>query len=417
MSELINNAQKRRELLKHMILQIHKGEAPEAVKKQLVRLMGQVPYADVVIAEQELIAEGMPQKEILALCDLHSQALRGVVTESEKKVPPGHPVHTFQEENKALEWELASVRKLFDEVKELPDDADATELFMAIRGHFNNLLDVEKHYLRKENLLFPYLEKHGITGPSTVMWGKHDETRELLKASMEALEGVQKITAGEAKSVIDLVLKPAVDSIEEMILKEEQILFPMALDALTEDEWVEIYRQSPEIGYCLVAPEERWEVAVERGEPEITADQERIQLPSGSFTPKELNAILNTIPFDLTFVDKDDTVRYFTEGRERIFARSRAILGRKVQRCHPPSSVHIVERILSDFRSGRENRAAFWINMKGRFIHIEYFALRDENGEYLGTLEVSQDLTEKRKLTGEQRLLNYVREEENNGKK
>ncbi|HHM23443.1 MAG TPA: DUF438 domain-containing protein, partial [Bacteroidetes bacterium] len=213
MSELINNAQKRRELLKHMILQIHKGEAPEAVKKQLVRLMGQVPYADVVIAEQELIAEGMPQKEILALCDLHSQALRGVVTESEKKVPPGHPVHTFQEENKALEWELASVRKLFDEVKELPDDADATELFMAIRGHFNNLLDVEKHYLRKENLLFPYLEKHGITGPSTVMWGKHDETRELLKASMEALEGVQKITAGEAKSVIDLVLKPAVDSI------------------------------------------------------------------------------------------------------------------------------------------------------------------------------------------------------------
>ncbi|HHM23735.1 MAG TPA: DUF438 domain-containing protein, partial [Bacteroidetes bacterium] len=172
-----------------------------------------------------------------------------------------------------------------------------------------------------------------------------------------------------------------------------------------------------EIGYCLVAPEERWEVAVERGEPEITADQERIQLPSGSFTPKELNAILNTIPFDLTFVDKDDTVRYFTEGRERIFARSRAILGRKVQRCHPPSSVHIVERILSDFRSGRENRAAFWINMKGRFIHIEYFALRDENGEYLGTLEVSQDLTEKRKLTGEQRLLNYVREEENNGKK
>ena len=417
MSELINNAQKRRELLKHMILQIHKGEAPEAVKKQLVRLMGQVPYADVVIAEQELIAEGMPQKEILALCDLHSQALRGVVTESEKKVPPGHPVHTFQEENKALEWELASVRKLFDEVKELPDDADATELFLAIRGHFNNLLDVEKHYLRKENLLFPYLEKHGITGPSTVMWGKHDETRELLKASMEALEGVQKITAGEAKSVIDLVLKPAVDSIEEMILKEEQILFPMALDALTEDEWVEIYRQSPEIGYCLVAPEERWEVAVERGEPEITADQERIQLPSGSFTPKELNAILNTIPFDLTFVDKDDTVRYFTEGRERIFARSRAILGRKVQRCHPPSSVHIVERILSDFRSGRENRAAFWINMKGRFIHIEYFALRDENGEYLGTLEVSQDLTEKRKLTGEQRLLNYVREEENNGKK
>jgi len=308
------------------------------------------------------------------------------------------------------------VRKLFDEIRDLPDGADATGPFLAVRAHFNNLLDVEKHYLRKENLLFPFLEKHDITGPSTVMWGKHDETRELLKAAMEALESVQQITAGEAKSVIGLVLKPAVDSIEEMILKEEQILFPMALDALSEEEWLEIYRQSPEIGYCLVAPEERWEAAVERGESGISAEEGRIQLPSGSFTPRELNAILNTIPFDLTFVDRDDTVRYFTEGRERIFARNRAILGRKVQRCHPPSSVHIVEKILNDFRTGKENRAAFWINLNGRFIHIEYFALRDEDGEYLGTLEVSQDLTEKRQLQGEQRLLNYVREE-NNGKK
>jgi DUF438 domain-containing protein len=128
-------------------------------------------------------------------------------------------------------------------------------------------------------------------------------------------------------------------------------------------------------------------------------------------TATELTAILNTIPFDLTFVDKEDRVRYFTQGRERIFTRSRAILGRKVQLCHPPSSVHVVEQILSDFKAGRQSHAPFWIQMKGKFIHIEYFALRDKDGEYLGTLEVSQELTEKRGLKGEQRLLQYAEEQ------
>jgi len=207
--------------------------------------------------------------------------------------------------------------------------------------------------------------------------------------------------------VIDLALRPALKAIGEMIDKEEEILFPMCLDTLTDAEWYEIYRQSTEIGYCLYDPSDSWEPQdTVRGE-EVTKEQEKIQLPSGNMTIPELVALLNTIPFDMTFVDKDDTVRYFTQGKERIFARSRAILGRKVQRCHPPSSVHIVERILNDFKSGHQEKAAFWIQMDGRFIHIEYFALRDADGKYLGTLEVSQDLTEKRKLQGEQRLLSY----------
>lgn len=417
MSELINNARKRKDLLKHMILQLHKGEAPDAVKKQLIRLMGQVPYSDVVMAEQELIAEGMPQIEILNLCDLHSAALKGIIEKDEtRQVPPGHPVHTFEHENRAIEWEIASLRKLFDELDELADEEDAAGLFLSVRKHFNALLDVEKHYQRKENLLFPFLEKNEITGPSTVMWGKHNEIREFMKASIEALEAVQSITAGEARSVVKLVLNPAVDAIEEMIFKEEQILFPMSLDVLKENDWIEIYRQSLEIGFCLYDPKEKWLAAEKTDTERKSVEDKRVFLPSGSFAVEELNAILNTIPFDLTFVDKTDTVRYFSQGAERIFERNRAILGRKVQYCHPPSSVHIVQRILDDFHSGRENRAAFWINLKGRFIYIEYFALRGEDGRYLGTLETSQDLTEKRKLKGEQRLLNYVKEN-NNGKK
>jgi uncharacterized protein len=417
MSELIDNVRRRKELLKHMILQLHNGEAPEQVRTQLAHLMGQVPYGDVVEVEQELIQEGLPTDEVLRLCDVHTEVLQGLVQIRQKpKAPPGHPAHTFSKENEALEWELKELGKAYGEVSAMQETADATAALAAIRGRFNALMDVDKHYQRKENLLFPFLERHGITGPPKVMWGKHDEARAFLKGAMETLLVTAQATVGEVKGVIQLVLEPASNAVAEMIDKEQQILLPMCLDTLTEAEWYEIARQSPEIGFCLFDPTEAWVptggVVEPKAGDEATA---RIQLPSGSFTAWELTTILNSIPFDLTFVDKDDTVRYFTQGRERIFSRTRAILGRKVQYCHPPSSVAIVDRILSDFRSGKENRAAFWINMKGRFIHIEYSALRDPAGEYLGCLEVSQDLTAKRALTGEQRLLSYGEEEPTHG--
>lgn len=407
MSELIDNARKRKDLLKHMILQLHEGEAPDAIRKQLTRILGEVPYGDVVEVEQELISEGLPESEILKLCDIHSAALKGNIDKTGAKVaPPGHPVHTFEQENRALEWETASLTKLFDEIAGLQENDDAGEIATTIRQRLNALMDVDKHYVRKENLLFPFLEKHKITGPPKVMWGKHDETRELLKAAIEATGNMETTTAGEVGAVIDLVLKPATASIEEMIYKEENILFPMCLDTLTDEEWYDIYSQSLEIGFCLYDPQEKWtpDVAVNIHRKETEG---RIQLPSGSFKVDELTAMLNTIPFDLTFVDANDTVRYFTQGRERIFDRNRAILGRQVQLCHPPSSVHIVQNIINDFRAGDQSQASFWITIKDRFISIEYFAMRDEEGKYLGTLEVSQDLTEKRKLDGERRLLNY----------
>jgi DUF438 domain-containing protein len=411
MSELKDSARKRKDLLKHMILQLHEGEAPDAIKSQLTRLLGEVPYGDVMEIEQELIREGLPVEEVLKLCDIHTAALKGQIShEGAITAPPGHPVHTFKEENRALQWEIDSLKKLYDEIPGASDAATLSETLDQIRTRFNALTDVEKHYQRKEHLLFPFLEKHGITGPPKVMWGKHDETRELLKAAIEALQEAKQTTTDEAKTVVDLVLKPASESIEEMIYKEENILFPMSLDTLTESEWHNVYTQSIEIGFCLYDPTDKWEPSESVEISEKDEEDLRIQLPSGSVTPTELNAMLNSIPFDLTFVDKDDRVRYFTQGRERIFARTRAILGRTVQLCHPPGSVHIVEQIIDDFKAGRQNRAPFWITLKDRFIHIEYFALRDENGEYLGVLEVSQDLTEKRALEGEQRLLTYAGE-------
>lgn len=408
MSELLDNAAKRKELLKHMILQLHKGEAPQEVRTQLIRLMGKVPYADIVEVEQQLIAEGLPQEEVLRLCDVHTAALKGAIDHAGAKAAKvGHPVHTFKMENRALAWEVDTLNELYEQLLQSHSHDETVKLFNEAKTHFNALMDVEKHYSRKENLLFPFLEKHGITGPPKVMWGKHDGARELLKAAMEALSQSDVLSIDEIKTMIELVLRPASNSVEEMIGKENEILFPMCLDKLDESEWYEIYRQSPEIGFCLYDPQAEWYPENTALKTESHSDSGRIQLPSGNFTSDELQAALNTIPFDLTFVDKDDRVRYFTQGKERIFARNRAILGRLVQHCHPPSSVHVVEKILSDFKSGKQDQCAFWINMKGRFIHIEYFALKGKNDEYLGVLEVSQDLTEKRKLEGERRLLSY----------
>ncbi|MDO8834320.1 MAG: DUF438 domain-containing protein [Vicinamibacterales bacterium] len=409
MSELIDNARRRKDLLKHLIRQLHDGEPVDQLRTQLIRTLGQVPYGDVVAVEQELIAEGLPTGEILKLCDLHSAVLRGAVAvDQAREVPPGHPVHTFRRENEALTWEITELNRLYAEAAAASPDADASELVAGLRGRLNSLMDVDKHYLRKEHLVFPYLEKAGITGPPTVMWGKHDETRALLKQASAALAaGV--LTAGEVSALAQLVLKPASRAVSEMIDKEEQILLPMCLDAITDVDWYDVKRQSLDYGYCLIDPSDEWVPEnLPAGDAAETPEAGRIRLPSGSMTPVELQAILNSIPFDLTFVDKDDTVRYFTQGRERIFSRSRAILGRKVQYCHPPSSVKVVEQILADFKSGAQSHAAFWITMKGQFLSIEYFALRDAAGAYLGCLEVSQDLTAKRALTGEQRLLNYV---------
>ncbi len=414
MSELINNTENRKKLLKQLILQLHEGVAPEQVRQQIITLMKKVPYGIVVEVEQELLREGLPEEEVIKLCDIHSQVLDGNIDHTgSKEIPAGHPVDTFKKENAALIKECNEIRQIIHELKDL-EEFDLKKYTNQIRAKFNALMDVDKHFQRKENLLFPFLEKKNITGPPKVMWAKDDEIREKLKASIEAADiNVIKET-DDMNNAINYLFIPAVEAVEDMIMKEEEILFPMTLDSLTELEWYEIYQQTPDIGFCLIDPDTEWQPQEVEEKIETSRSNENlIQLPTGSFTAKELNALLNTLPFDITFVDKDDKVRYFSHGKERIFVRNRAILKRDVRMCHPPSSVHIVNQIIEDFKSGKETEAPFWINFKGKFVHINYFAIRDENGEYLGTLEVTQDLTELRKLEGEQRLLSYKKENSN----
>lgn len=407
MSELIDNRAHRLRTLKGIIRGLHQGEAPDQIKERLRELVRETDYSEIVAMEQELMAEGMPVEEIQSMCDLHSQVTREVLVQlAPREVPPGHPVDTFRRENEALRAVTARLRGTLEAVRTLADGDDPESLVLAWRQGANELMDVEKHYERKENVLFPYLERHGITGPSKVMWAKDDEVRGFLKEMGAALQ--ERGTAAEWKLVATTLGQTLLDAVDEMIYKEENILLPMCLDTFTEDEWAEIWAASPRYGWCLVEPRAGYRPpeAVMREAVRLPSDK-AVALPTGTLALEQLLGIFSTLPVDLTFVDDQDRVCFFSEGPERIFSRSRAILGRKVQHCHPPKSVDVVERILADFRAGRQNVAEFWIDLRGRFVHIRYFAVRNEHGRYLGTLEVTQDLTRIRTLQGERRLLQY----------
>lgn len=408
MSELINNSEKKKELLKHLILQLHKGEAPDAVRKRLEEILRSIPYDDVVQVEQELINEGLPTEEVLKLCDIHTAVLDGHIDQSgARPAPAGHPVDTFKKENEELTKTIAQTRQLFIKAPNLKEK-EIKGYLIELKGCFNALSDVDKHYLRKEYLLFPFLEKHEITGPPKVMWGKHDETRALLKAAHEILSISESLSISDLCTAIAYTLEPTLSAIEGMIMKEEEILLPMSMDTLTDEEWYQVYQQTTEFGFCLYDPTDKWSPENIEVSKITYSGNGSMQLPTGSFSVEELTALFNILPMDITFVDKDDKVKFFSLGPHRIFDRNRAIIGRSVQLCHPPHSVHIVEQILNDFKSGKETNATFWINFKGRFIYIEYIAMRNEEGEYLGVIECTQDLTEYRKLEGEQRLLSYT---------
>ena len=451
MSELIDNRAHRIRTLKEVIRHLHEGKAPAEVKARLAALVRECDASEIAAMEQELMAEGVPVQEIMGMCDLHSQVVRDILVEkASAPPPPGHPVDTFRRENEALRAQAASLRSALATLAPEGADGEApvdAAHHLVCRRLFSGLMDVEKHYQRKENLLFSFLERHGITGPSTVMWGKDDEARALLRELGNALAETGG-TAGEWQLVARTVAEPALAAVEEMIFKEERILLPMALQTLTATEWGEIFTESPRFGYCLVDPREGYsppdassdvpEAATAEaarsgvafapfaagsraiplavaGAPRPVRDEGmaeamskgRVVLPTGVLSLEQLKAVFAILPVDITFVDADDRVRFFSEGKNRVFERPKAILGRLVQHCHPPGSVDVVERIVSDFRSGRQDVAEFWIDFKGRFAHIRYFALRDEKGTYLGTLEVTQDLTRERALTGERRLLQY----------
>ena len=409
MSEVIDNKANRIRVLKDIIKHLHAGNPPEQVQRQMQEIVRQTDASEIMAMEQELIAEGMPVEEVRSMCDLHSKATRDVLVQLpiRKAIAPGHPVDTFRRENEALRGAIGAMTQTLAELQTTNEAPDVAAILLRFRQSFNELMDIDKHYQRKEHALFSCLERHGITGPSKVMWAKDDDVRNLLKRLGECIHSDPddiakwKMNLGEAANA---VLK----AVQEMIYKEENILLPMSLEMLSEDEWAEIWSVSPKYGWCIVEPQQGYKPAVGTTPESMKVPPSgALMLPTGNVSLEQLVAVFSTLPLDLTFVDADDRVAFFTEGPDRIFARSKAIIGRKVQHCHPPRSVETVDQILTDFRSGRQSVAEFWINFHDKFVHVRYFAVRNSDGAYLGTVELTQDLTPLRALQGERRLLEY----------
>jgi len=413
MSDVINNREtgqdnksKRQELLKGMILKLHDGVDPEEVKKEFRANFTGVSSFEITQMEQNLVQDGMPVEEIQRLCDVHADIFKGSVdevhTRSKEEESIGHPVRVLREENYALTSLLEEdIEPKMDAFINHPEAPVKNMLLSDI----NLLWDIDKHYSRKENVIFPFMEKYGMSAPPKVMWGVDDEIR-------AAIKDMKRMVVEEDREALKEHAPMTITKIKEMIFKEEQILIPMILEVFTEDEWLAIAEDSEEIGYCIVSPEGKWAPnrvdfigGLQKKEEKSSLPDGNIRFGIGFLSMTELEKIMNTLPVDITFIDDKDTVKYFNLAKERIFARTKSVIGRTVQNCHPPHSVNTVERLLEDFKAGVKDEESFWINSRGMFILINYYAVRDDHGKYLGTLEVTQNVKGIRELTGEKRIL------------
>lgn len=411
MSEVLNNRETltversdKQEKLKAIIRKLHDGATVEDVKREFEETVGNISVAEISRMEQSLMEEeNIPVHEVQRLCSVHTEVFKGSIDQIHgtdgATYDPGHPVHTFMLENRELEHKVSFQLSLHKDryVKE-PEEEQRQVLI----DDLTELLMIDVHYSRKENLLFPYLEQYGIYGPTQVMWGVDDRIRDAVKEVRTLLMENEQ----PDPEVVDEKLQYVIQEINEMIFKEENILFPMAMEHLTEDEWLKIEREGNVIGYMFIEPPIRW--LPERAN--LTSGENflkdgTIQLETGILKVEQLELMMNHLPLDITYIDENDIVRYYSHGKNPIFARTKTVIGRSVQNCHPPKSAHLVEDLLDAFKSGEKDEEDFWIPFRGRYIHIRYFAVRDENGTYRGTLEMKQDIAPLQEITGEKRLM------------
>ncbi len=389
MSEIIDNVSKRQEQLKSLIQRLHRGEDRAAVEAEFKRDFAYVTGAEIAQMEYNLVQDGVSVEEIQSLCDVHASLFQGSLAELHQDVLTVNPITMFEDEN-------AEFSALVD--KAIKFKQETNKSISVVKPFLLDLIEkfrlIDTHYSKKENVFFPFLEKHGIETIPQVMWGVDNQVREKLKDSFIALN-----SSDDVNDIMDKFYQ-MVDMVKEMITKENMILFPLLRDTLTENDFKAIAQslENPEAGVYQSKDE------VNPTFEEVESVDGDIRMSLGHLSTTEVNAILNTLPFDMTFVDANDRVKYVSQGKERIFDRPASVIGRPVHLCHPPQSVHVVMNIVEDLRSGKKEHEDFWINFRGKFVFIRYYAVRGEAGEYLGCIEVTQEISEIRSLEGEKRL-------------
>ncbi len=436
MSELLDNREMKKKKLKEMLKKLHSGEDEEKVKEEFKDVLRSISPLEIPLIEQDLVAEGISAREIARMCDIHVEIFRESVSGAEKEIfkfPQGHPLRNLYEENVNIVKD-AEVLNLYSSSLRKTDGKARKNTLKVIEGLTRGLKAVGyTHYNVEEMVIFPYLERRGLNAVPAVLWRKHDEIRAEMNKLLEHV-------AKEEYKKVEEIGQDLTARLIDMVFRENNILYPTLKVLLSDGEFKAIRRLSDEIGYYKIEPKEwstdakeimpyevREEITAEKlmslpqhliqelkknmGEVNLKPDEKElirdgdIALEEGYMLPEELSAMLATVPADITFIDSDDRVRFFSGG-ERIFTRTRAILGRPVQLCHPPKSVHLVNKILQAFKKGERNKAEFWIDIGGKKILIQYFPVW-KNGKYLGTIEFTMDITEVQKIKGEKRLLDW----------
>ena len=375
--------ERRIEQLKAYLRRLGEGEDLESVRKDFVSTFSDVDAHEIMDAEQQLMAEGTPLEEVQRLCDVHSALFHGTAgCESHSSAHEGgikftalilagikgHPLHTFTKENEAIQIVI--------------DKWKADKNF----DTFRRLREVGIHYDKKGDLIYTLLKvKYDITGPHSVMWTVDDEIRHevslLVKEHDEMPDDAWLIRA-------DAVIA----RIEEMIYKETNILFPICAEHFTDEEWRSIYYDSKAYAVCLGVENKAWEGSAENSTHSEKSDKSgEIIFPSGHLTLPQLTALLNTIPMEISFIDADNINRYFNEGF-KVFKRPGMALDRDVFSCHPPKIEPMVRSIIDSFRSGKADRVQEWVEKDGHLMLVQYMAVRDQQGNYLGTVELDQNM-------------------------
>ncbi len=399
----------RKDTLKEIIKQLHEGVPPEEVKEKFRKFLEGVGAEEIARIEQELVQEGMPREELQRLCDVHLAVFKDQLQKQELHIPSWHPISILIEEHKIMlehAEKLGAITKMIEEACDVVHVGDELKELQNIIKH---LVEAEKHYLREENVLFPTVEKHGITEPPAIMWTEHNRIREIEKKLDMLVDKWNEMSFYEFKTKLSETAEPFCSMLPSHFSKENNILFPASLQVVTPEEWRDARKEFDEIGYCCFTPQRMiaamHETKQEQKVPDVAEDV--LSFDAGSLTKDEIEGILDSLPVDISFIDREDSVKYFNKAEKRIFVRTKAVIGRKVQLCHPEKSVQIVNRIIEAFKAGKKDVAEFWITLGGRLVHIRYFAVRDKNGRYLGTMEMTQDLTDLKKVEGEKRLLDW----------
>ena len=378
----------RQEKLKELMLRLHQGEKEEIIQEEFNQYFDSISPYEIQVMERNLMQEGITYEEIMRLCKIHASLMSAKV-ESGEGMPDfekeGHPVMVLKKENLALRGAIDRIERLLQAYVSSKDE----ELLKGLKRQISLLDQFENHYLRKEYALFPIMESKGITAPPKVMWGVHDEIREIYKNFKEAFDE-------QADDVMDQFLA-AKEELLEMIFKEENILIPMVAQAFHVDDWEKMAQDTPQYGYCIVTPEAEWKV---EKKPSTIQSKEEIQetgdipLSTGSLSLEQLDLLLNLLPMELSFVDKDNIVKYYNEGNgeEKIFKRTKSAIGRDVINCHPPKSHAIVKQLFEQLRSGQKEKEEMWFKKEDKMIHVTYHAVRNAQGEYMGVLEYVQNI-------------------------